>query len=287
MTIPWQMFLKTIAPRRDLNATDKLVYQMIAYRVGNNDHAWPTVRKLAKDTGLHPDTVVACVGRLEAAGLIRVQRPGLLRRKLSNRYFLTNVGGIPTVDAGASEKSGRTERRKTPNDPVLNVGGIPTPTSEGTGQKVKRRVKRRKPTRKRAGEGAKDKSSREPRRDPHADAFKAAFDEVHPDPYTWTKADFVQLARWRKNYPDVTPERFVEVAKTQWSRGQYTPGASLSIKGLCSSWAMLVASAAKVAPADGAEEFQFITKGPNAVPDRDLTNAERRELGYPPAEGAA
>ena len=84
---------------------------------------------------------------------------------------------------------------------------------------------------------AKPKAPPKPKaRDPHAEAFKAAFDATFPDAYVWTKADFSQLDRWRKNYPDATPERFVEVAEKQWGRGEFRPGASMSIKGLCSKW---------------------------------------------------
>jgi len=79
------------------------------------------------------------------------------------------------------------------------------------------------------------------RRDPHADAFKAAFDETFPDPYNCIQGDFVQLAAWRKNHPDITPERFVEVAKAHWARGKYIPGASLTIRGMCADWPKLTA----------------------------------------------
>ena len=83
--------------------------------------------------------------------------------------------------------------------------------------------------------------------DIHADAFKAAFDSAFPDAggYTWNTADFVQLDKWRKSHSAISPEQFVAVAVHHWGRGQYTPGASMTIKGLCSGWASLAAQASK------------------------------------------
>ncbi len=76
-------------------------------------------------------------------------------------------------------------------------------------------------------------------RNEFADVFKNSFDSRWPEKYVWLQADFVQLAKWRKNYPDVTPKKFVAVAGHHWGRGEYLPKASLTIRGLCAGWAQL------------------------------------------------
>jgi len=76
---------------------------------------------------------------------------------------------------------------------------------------------------------------------PFADAFKTAFDTTFPVAYAWKDGDFPQYQKWRKEYPDVTPEQFTALARYCWGLGEYMPGASLTIRGLCSSWATLQA----------------------------------------------
>jgi len=87
----------------------------------------------------------------------------------------------------------------------------------------------------------KPKKARTP--DPHAEAFKSAYDATFPeaDGYDWTTADFVQLAKWRKNHPAVLPDAFVEVARRHWGNGQFCSKYAKSIKGLCSDWNALAA----------------------------------------------
>ena len=92
----------------------------------------------------------------------------------------------------------------------------------------------------------KTRAAPKPRpRDAYADAFKAAFDEAFPGVggYAWPAADFVQLAKWREAHPGVEPEQFVEVARWHWGRGQFAPGASKTIRGLCSNWESLASAA--------------------------------------------
>lgn len=72
-----------IAARKDLRASDKIVYAVIMDHLGNNDHCWPGVRMIAKKTGLALQTVVNSIERLENGGLIYVQRNGIGK---SNHY---------------------------------------------------------------------------------------------------------------------------------------------------------------------------------------------------------
>jgi len=85
-------------------------------------------------------------------------------------------------------------------------------------------------------------------KDVFARAFKEAFDKQFPEPYAWIAGDFVQFGKWRKAYPAVTVERFLAVARECWSKGQYTPKASLTIRGLCAGWSTLAAKCDAAAP---------------------------------------
>jgi len=64
-----------ILNRRDLTPADKLVFAVVADRIGENGRCWPGVRRLAADCGLGTGTAAAAVKRLEAAGLIH-REPG-------------------------------------------------------------------------------------------------------------------------------------------------------------------------------------------------------------------
>lgn len=97
--------------------------------------------------------------------------------------------------------------------------------------------------------------------DAYVAAFVAAYDQYFPEPYEWQKADFIQLAAWKKSHGGVPPERFAELARVQWDRGRYAQSCSLTIRGVATSWSKLAASAA-----------QLVRKGRDAqeaAPDED------------------
>ena len=79
------------------------------------------------------------------------------------------------------------------------------------------------------------KKTRKP--DEFAEAFQAAFDAHFPEKYKWQQADFVQLAAFRKAYPNVTPKKFVEVVKALWDKGTFCPQVALTIRGHAARWA--------------------------------------------------
>ena len=79
-------------------------------------------------------------------------------------------------------------------------------------------------------------SKRVTRKDAWAEAYRDAYNARMPAKYQWSKADFVQLAKWRASYPDVAPEAFAAAAGRQWSRDVYCPRAALTIKGMCVGW---------------------------------------------------
>jgi DNA-binding transcriptional regulator YhcF (GntR family) len=69
-------FPHDLAVRKDLKASDKIVFAIILDHIGNNDKCWPGIRTLAKKAGLTTVTVVDCIKRLESAGLLNVDRRG-------------------------------------------------------------------------------------------------------------------------------------------------------------------------------------------------------------------
>jgi biotin operon repressor len=78
-----------IACWRDLPASAKMILGVIAGRIGNNDTCWPSIRRLAADTGLTKQTVLASVSRLKAKGLLEFESRGQGR---ANHYWLTKLG---------------------------------------------------------------------------------------------------------------------------------------------------------------------------------------------------
>jgi DNA-binding transcriptional ArsR family regulator len=87
----------TLAGRSDLPAGTKIVFAVIADRIGGNGICWPGVRRLAKDCGMSDKAVLANVARLEAAGLVAVERRGSGR---SNRYRLASESAPESTALG-------------------------------------------------------------------------------------------------------------------------------------------------------------------------------------------
>jgi len=67
---------QALTTRRDLTSSDKLLYAVLADRMGDSGKCWPGVRTLAGQTGLCRDAVADSVARLERAGVIQVERRG-------------------------------------------------------------------------------------------------------------------------------------------------------------------------------------------------------------------
>ncbi len=143
---------------------------------------------------------------------------------------------------GAKARLDKTKRQQKWRDKAADVdAGVdkkaptePSTTEENSTEEnstVQKKVKKKKQP------AAKTTS----RKDPHAEVFKAAFDTAFGDdgPYEWTTADFVQLAKWRKSHSRITPEQFVAVARENWTRGEYAPASSMTIKGLAAQWSTL------------------------------------------------
>ena len=94
---------RTLAARRDLRPTDKLIMAVLADRIGGNGTCWPGLRSLARDTGLTRPTILQSISRLERTGMLAVQRRGSGRK---NSYNLLVESGKETIPV-AKTKSGK------------------------------------------------------------------------------------------------------------------------------------------------------------------------------------
>lgn len=63
-----------LTARKDLKASDKIVFTVIADHIGQNGYGWPGIRTLARKTGLSKSTIVESLRRLETAEEMDIQR---------------------------------------------------------------------------------------------------------------------------------------------------------------------------------------------------------------------
>lgn len=103
-----------LAARTDITASDKLVFAVIVARIGDNGKSWPGIQSLMRDCGLCRDTVIKSIHRLEAAGLLSVQRRGNGR---VNHYEKTSLKTRPVEKPDQSEYQ-TTGSLKTRPEPV-------------------------------------------------------------------------------------------------------------------------------------------------------------------------
>lgn len=85
---------RVIAVRTDLTSSDKLLTGVLATRAGENGHSWPSITKLARDTGMSRRGVIKSLQRLATAGFVVVEGGG---KGTVNDYRLT----LPTSEQGA------------------------------------------------------------------------------------------------------------------------------------------------------------------------------------------
>lgn len=111
LEFPFYALPKGLAARKDLQASDKVVFSVIRDCLGDNGTSWPGMRMLSKTTGLSVSTVAESVKRLEARKVLKVKRQG--KGKSSHYSILKSVL--------KSEQSGDKAHRK-PNTGVPKTG---------------------------------------------------------------------------------------------------------------------------------------------------------------------
>jgi len=91
-----------LASRADLTGSDKVVLAIIIDRMGHNGKCWPGTRTLARESGLHRETVLECIGRLEGCGDLVVRRRG---NGKGNHYALPDKSGRQIRPVGKTDRS--------------------------------------------------------------------------------------------------------------------------------------------------------------------------------------
>lgn len=117
-----------IAARKELQATDKIVYAVIVDFIGGNETGWPGKRCLMKKTGLADKTVCDSIKRLELSGLLIVERRG---NGKSNHYKtgsesepVQKLNRFKTHTVGGSESEPEAVQPLNPNQTdLLNKRG--------------------------------------------------------------------------------------------------------------------------------------------------------------------
>ena len=84
------MIPESLAQRKDLNGTDKLVLAILMFRMNKGETCNPGIRRLAEDAGISRNTVCNSLKRLEACGDLLVERGSLGQ---SSNYRLTEKSG--------------------------------------------------------------------------------------------------------------------------------------------------------------------------------------------------
>ena len=108
-----------ILSRTDLAPAAKLVFAIIADRIGDNGEAWPGLRKLATDCGISPATAAKATKCLEAVGLIAiVHTPGNPGGQ-TNRYRLGECSDSATYQKVNVPKSEQVTYQKVDSERSL------------------------------------------------------------------------------------------------------------------------------------------------------------------------
>jgi hypothetical protein len=119
----YQVSYSTIVIARDLGPSAYVLYTYLSLRLGRNETAWPSYRKITEDTGLTDKTVKRAIDTLVANGLLTVERHAIWQRQ---HYILHDPK--PLADPVRPESS--------PNhyDPkaVRPTGETPTENSAGS-----------------------------------------------------------------------------------------------------------------------------------------------------------
>jgi len=85
--MPKPLFLQAMESCQGVKLTpaDRLVFAYLAVRQGENRETWPALRTISRELGICNSTVLQCISRLGAAGLIEVT-PGRPGRGRSHHY---------------------------------------------------------------------------------------------------------------------------------------------------------------------------------------------------------
>ncbi len=121
---PFYKQYKAVSSRTDLTGNDKVIFGVIANFQGDKDHAFPGIRRLAKDAGCSVSTVAESVKRLDAAGVLDVEHR---KNGQSSWYRLTkSAPKTSTVTEESAPISGTVAENKSA--PISGTGAPKTST---------------------------------------------------------------------------------------------------------------------------------------------------------------
>ena len=238
MNAPYYQIDHGLAARKDLRPVDKLIFGIIADHIGDNSNGWPGLTCLQREAAVSRHTVIDAIRRLENAGVLQVLRQGKGKR---TRYIIPEVvqkahqSGAEPAPVKVVQKAHQSGAEPAPDQCRKRTTSGAEPAHE--------------PPYKPPQEPPQEpKALKKPRhRNLFSDQFCKAYLEHYEEPYRPSKddakVDFIQLAKLNRDRPDITAERFVAVARVHWERGKYTPGASLTIRGMVAAWGKLAAKA--------------------------------------------
>lgn len=90
------------AKNQQLSGVDKSILLCIADRFNDErGYAWPSISRIAADTGWSSRTVSSSIARLKQAGLVETRRQYFSRDASPgpNRYYLPSLSPAPTTPA--------------------------------------------------------------------------------------------------------------------------------------------------------------------------------------------
>lgn len=236
MTAVWKLPLES--------HTQKLVLLSIADCSDDQGNCFPHIETLATKCSLSPRAVIQHIKALCGLGVLekskKIRNDNRYRVVVNSLHYSKSSserGALPVVNAVhvSSERGALPIHEPSENHQV--EPSLPKPPngasehgSNGSGTTGNGNGKKAHPF---AG---------------HAEAFAKAFKETFGDDYKSTAADWVQGSKFVKDRPTATPEHLVKLATYHWGRGEFTPKASLTLKGICTQWTTLRAQYQKDKP---------------------------------------
>jgi len=212
--------------RRDLPGNAKVVLARIRLHAGGGDGICYTYGpKLAKECGISKHTLVRCIAVLEAKRLLIVERgtgrPNTYRCQSGTG---AKVEPMPDLRQTSSKMAPDQFQRGTATSskvaPPIRI------------DVVKRGIQKRKEEMSTPPDGGNAEFFK---------SFSSAFKQRFEIELTYQKADFVQLANWRRSYPDITPEQFADFCRNVWDV-PFGKRTWTSLRGICSDWSSAMAA---------------------------------------------
>jgi hypothetical protein len=139
LKFPFYALPKALAPRKDIQASDKVLFSVIRDYLSDNGTGFPGIRTLSQNTGLSLSTVVESIRRLEAKKILKVKRQG---KGQSNHYSMSKSAlKSSTVNKKKRTENQNGQENKAHRKPNTSVPKISTEAHRKSEHKEKERSK--------------------------------------------------------------------------------------------------------------------------------------------------